>query len=208
MEITLTYEITEFFRGIVLMLRKIVQNLVGILLVLLLQTSVALAVESIPKTGDPAWDTLSQVKKDWMLELYDIVVEHRPELKPVADDSLEWRMKEIEYDTKKFQYMADKHPDLIIRDKGLHAFANLDWFPEFSEELSRNDPKFAELEQKIKMLKEELSKKENLKTLEEFIENLSKDEKHQDKFKQFTTELARVQKILTQKELEMSRQNR
>ena len=189
------------------MVNKVLQNLVGTLLVLLLQAGVALASESIPKTGDPAWDTLSQVKKDWMLKLYDIVVEDRPELKPVADDSLEWRLKEMEYDTKKFQYMSDKHPDLIIRDKGLHAFSTLDWFPEFSEELSRKDPAFAELEKKIKALKEELFKKENFKTLKEFIKNLSEDEKHKDKFKQFTTELARVQKILSQREVEMSRKN-
>jgi hypothetical protein len=56
-------------------------------------------------------------------------------------------------------------------------------------------------------LKEELSKKENVKVLEDFISNLSKDEKHKDKFKQFTTELARVQKILSEKALEMSRKN-
>lgn len=189
------------------MSKKVMHNLVGILLVLLLQSGVALADATIPETGDPAWDTLSQVKKDWMLKLYDIVVEDRPELKPVADESLEWRLKEMEYDTRKFQYMSDKHPDMIIRDKGLHAFANLDWFPEFSEELSRKDPAFAELEKKIEMLKKDLSKKESVKTLEEFINGLSKDEKHQDKFKKFTTELARVQKILSLKQVEMSNKN-
>lgn len=189
------------------MLKKILQNLAGILLVLWLQAGMAWAGESIPKTGDPAWDTLSQVKKDWMLKLYDIVVEDRPELKPVADDSLEWRLKEMKYDTKKFQYMSDKHPDLIVRDRGLRAFSDLDWFPEFSEELSRKDPEFAKLEKTIKTLKEELSKKENTKVLEEFINNLSKDEKHKDKFKQFTAELVRVNKILTQEEVKMSRKN-
>jgi len=176
-------------------------------MVLLLQTGVALAENGIPKTGDPAWDTLSQVKKDWMLKLYDIVVVDRPELKPAADESLEWRLKEMEYDTKKFQYMSDKHPDMIIRDKGLHAFANLDWFPEFSEELSRKDPEFAALEKKLKTLKEELSKSKNVKALEEFIKTLNKDEKHKEKFKQFTTELARVQKLLTSSEVEMTRKN-
>lgn len=166
-----------------------------------------LAGESIPKTGDPAWDTLSQVKKDWMLKLYEIVVVDRPELKPVADESLEWHLKEMEYDTKKFQYMSDKHPDMIIRDKGLHAFANLDWFPEFSKELSRKDPAFAELEKKITILKEELSKSKNLEALEGFIKNLNKDEKYKDKLKHFTSELARVQKILTSREVEMTRKN-
>jgi len=105
------------------MSKKVMHNLVGILLVLLLQSGVALADANIPER-DPAWDTLSQVKKDWMLKLYDRVLEDRPELKPVADESLEWRLKEMEYDTKKFQYMSDKHSDMIIRDKGLHAFAN------------------------------------------------------------------------------------
>lgn len=190
------------------MLKKALQNLVVIPIMLCLLAGASLAEESVPKTGDPAWDTLSQVKKDWMLELYDIVVEDRPELKPVADDSLEWRMKEMEYDTKKFQYMSDKHPDMIVRDKGLHAFTNLDWFPEFSEDLARKDPEFAELEKKIKVLKEELSKSKNLKALEEFISDLSKNEKHKDKFKQFTAELARVQKILSSNEVEMSRKNR
>ncbi len=189
------------------MLKKCWQNLAVILVVLLLQTGVTLAKEDTPKTGDPAWDTLSQVKKDWMLKLYDIVVVDRPELKPVADDSLEWRLKEMEYDTKKFQYMSDKHPDMIVRDKGLHAFANLDWFPEFSEELSRKDPEFAELEKKIKILKEELSKSKNLKTLEEFINNLNKDEKYKEKVKHFTSELAKVQKILASSEVEVTRKN-
>ena len=92
------------------MLKKCWQNLVVILMVLLLQAGMVLAGDSIPKTGDPAWDTLSQVKKDWMLKLYDIVVVDRPELKPVADDSLEWRLKEMEYDTKKFQYMSEQTP--------------------------------------------------------------------------------------------------
>lgn len=189
------------------MLKKVAQNLWVIPAMLCLLAGAPLAGESIPKTGDPAWDTLSQVKKDWMLKLYDIVVEDRPELKPVADDSLEWRMKEMAYDTKKFQYMSSKHPDMIVRDKGLHAFANLDWFPEFSEELSSKDPEFAELEKKIKTLKEELSKSEKLKLLEEFIQNLAKDEKHKEKFQKFTAELARVQKILTSNEVELSRKN-
>ena len=122
-------------------------------MVLLLQAGLALSEESISKTGDPAWDTLSQVKKNWMLKLYDIVVVDRPELKPIADNSLEWRLNEMEYDTKKFQYMSNKHPDMIVRDKGLYAFANLDWFPEFSDELSLKEPAFAKLEKKIKSLK-------------------------------------------------------
>ena len=189
------------------MLKNVTRNLTGLLVILLLQAGSVWADPSIPKTGDPAWDTLSQVKKDWMLKLYDIVVENRPELKPVADESLEWRLKEMEYDTKKFQYMSEKYPDMIIRDKGLHAFSSLDWFPEFSEELSQKDPEFAKLEKKIKELKTELSKEEKTKALEEFINNLSKDEKHKDKFKKFTTELARVQKILNQNAVEMSRKN-
>jgi hypothetical protein len=190
------------------MLKKTVRNLLVILVVLLLQGTLTLAGQSIPKTGDPAWDTLSQVKKDGFLKLYDIVVVDRPELKPVADDFLEWRLKEMEYDAKKFQYMSDKHPDLIIRDKGLHAFSNLDWFPEFSEELSRKDPKFAELGKKVKTLKAELDKSKNFKVLEDFINNLSKDEKYKEKVKQFTAELARVQKLLSKQEVEITRKNK
>ncbi len=189
------------------MLTKIGHSLIIILVALLFQAGVAMGGDNISKTGDPAWDTLSQVKKDWMLKLYDIVVEDRPELKSVADDSLEWRLKEMEYDTKKFQHMSDKHPDMIVRDKGLHAFANLDWFPEFSKELSSKDPAFAELEKKVKHLKQELSKSKNLEALEKFISDLSKDEKHKKKFKQFTSELAKVQKILARKAREMARNN-
>jgi hypothetical protein len=189
------------------MLKKVVQNLLVVLVVLLLQAGMVLAGNSITKTGDPAWDTLSQVKKNWMLKLYGIVLEDRPELKPIADDSLEWHLKEIEYDTRKFQYMSVKHPDLIIRDKGLYAFSKLDWFPEFSEELSLKDPDFAKLEKKVKKLKEYLSKSKNMEILEEFIDGLSKDEKHKGKFKQFTSELARVQKILSSNAVEMTRKN-
>ncbi|MDH5761938.1 MAG: hypothetical protein OEZ51_03055 [Nitrospinota bacterium] len=179
-----------------------------ILVVLLFQAGLALAEETLPKTGDPAWDTLSQVKKDWMLKLYDIVVEDRPELKPVADNSLEWHLKEMEYDTKKFQYMSEKHPDRIVRDKGLGAFSSLDWFPEFSEDLSSKDPEFAQLEKKVAQLKEELSSTKSFKALEDFISNLSKDEKHKETFKKFTSELARVQKILMRQDMEMSRNPR
>jgi hypothetical protein len=189
------------------MFKRAAQNLIVFLMVLFFQAGIVLAEENISKTGDPAWDTLSQVKKNWMLTLYGIVVEDRPDLKPAADDSLDWHLKEMKYDTKKFQYMSDKHPDMIIRDQGLYAFSKLDWFPEFSEELSLKDPEFAELEKKIKILKKELSKSKNMEVLEEFIENLGKDEKHKDKFKQFTAELARVQKILSQEKVEMSRKN-
>ena len=189
------------------MQKKILQNLVGILLVLLLQAGMVSAEKSISKTGDPAWDTLSQVKKDGMLKLYGIVQEDRPELKPVVDQWLEVNLKEMEYDTKRFQYMSEKHPDLIIRDKGLHAFSSLDWFPEFSEELSRKDPAFAELEKKIKVLKEDLDKSKNLKALKDFMQNLSKDEKHKEKVKTFTAELNRVSKILSEKAVEMSQKD-
>ncbi len=189
------------------MLTKIGHYLMIILVALLFQAGVAMGGDNIPKTGDPAWDSLSQVKKDWMLKLYDIVVVDRPELKSVADDSLEWRLKEMEYDTKKFQYMSDKHPDMIIRDRGLHAFTNLDWFPEFSRELSSQDPDFTKLEKKIQQLKQELSKSKNMKALEKFISDLSKDEKHKDKFKKFTSELAKIQKILARKAREMAKNN-
>ena len=131
----------------------------------------------------------------------------RPELKPVADDFLEWRLKEMEYDTKKFQYMSDKHPDMIIRDKGLHAFTNLDWFPEFSEELSLKDPAFAELAKKVKTLKAELDKSKNFKVFEEFINNLSKDEKYKEKVDHFISEMNKVSKILSANEVEMTRKN-
>lgn len=189
------------------MFKTIGQILVLILAGLLFQANGVLAAGTIPKTGDQAWDTLSQVKKDWMLKLYDIVVEDRPELKPIADESLEWRLKEMEYDAKKFQYMSEKHPDMIIRDRGLPAFVELDWFPEFSEDLGGKDPSFAELEKNVKQLKAAISKSENWEKLADFINNLSKDEKHKQKFKQFTIELARVQKILSKKAIELSRQN-
>ena len=90
------------------MLKTCLRNLMVILMALLFQAGGVLAEDAIPKTGDQAWDTLSQVKKDWMLKLYDIVMEDRPDLKPIADESLEWRMKEMAYDTRKFQYMSEK----------------------------------------------------------------------------------------------------
>ena len=189
------------------MLKTCVRNLTIILMALLFQAGGVLAGEAIPKTGDQAWDTLSQVKKDWMLKLYDIVTEDRPELIPIADESLEWRMKEMAYDSRKFQYMSEKYPDMIIRDQGLPAFMELDWFPEFSKDLCGTDPSFAELEKKVLQLKEAIPKSKNWKQLKDFINGLSKDEKHKAKFKQFTTELARVQKILNQKAIELSRQN-
>ena len=189
------------------MIEKLWKNSGIILLVLLFQTGVVFASEDIPKTGDPAWDTFSQVKKDWMLKLYDIVAEDRPELLPVADNKLEWHLKEMEYDTKKFQYMSEKHPDMIVRDKGLGAFSSLDWFPEFSADLSSKDPDFAKLEKKVAQLKKDLSKSKNLKALEEFLSSLSKNEKHKDKVKTFMTELNRVQKILTRQDIEISKKN-
>ncbi len=90
---------------------------------------------------------------------------------------------------------------------GLPAFVELDWFPEFSEDLGGKDPSFAELEKNVKQLKAAISKSENWEKLADFINNLSKDEKHKQKFKQFTIELARVQKILSKKAIELSRQN-
>ncbi len=189
------------------MLKTCVRNLTVILMALLFQAGGVLAGEAIPKTGDQAWDTLSQVKKDWMLKLYDIVTEDRPELIPIADESLDWRMKEMAYDTRKFQYMSEKHPEMIIRDQGLPAFMELDWFPEFSKDLCGKDPSFAQLEKKVLELKEAIPKSKNWKKLEEFINGLSKEEKHKEKFKQFTAELAHVQKILNRKAIELSRQN-
>ncbi len=83
----------------------------------------------------------------------------------------------------------------------------LDWFPEFSADLSKKDPSFAQLEKKVKALKEKITKNKNWQKLEDYINQLGKNEKHKDKVKQFTSELAKIQRLLIKKAREIARNN-
>ena len=102
----------------------------------------ALAGDFPVVTGDRVWDAFTEIKKRWMFQLFDLVVSTRPDLKEAAELALEWRIKEMDYDNKRFQYLLKYHSQLIVRDEGLRAFADLDWYPSYTKDFNRLDPSF------------------------------------------------------------------
>lgn len=149
------------------------------------------------KTGDEAWDAFCQLKRDWIVSLHEIVVSTKPELKKAADSVLQWRLVEIDYDTRRFKFIYENHPNLIIRDKGLPEFLSLDWFPEFSKVLQKKDPAFIPMQKDVQRLKQASESSKRAKELEEYIRELSRQEQYQPKFKRFYSDMARVQRILS-----------
>jgi len=147
-------------------------------------------------SGDPAWESYCQMKQQWVTTLHRLVVSTRPDLQPVADATWEWRKAEIDFDTRRFKYIFKNHPHLIVRDQGLPAFVNLDWFPEFSKTLRKQDPSFAELEQKVMRLKEASQSSDRWPDLKTYIDGLARRKEYKTEFKRFYSDMAKVQRIL------------
>ena len=62
---------------------------------LVLSAGPAWAGEPPVVTGDPAWDAFAETKKQWMLQLYDLVLDIRPDLKDAADLALHVRARRV-----------------------------------------------------------------------------------------------------------------
>ena len=149
-------------------------------------------------TGDKAWDTFAEAKKRWVLQLYDMVVDYRPDLKGAADLALHWRLKELDYDNKRFTYLLRFHSDLIVRDMGLGAFADLDWYSSYTEDLNRLDPTFWELENNVKILQEANVQSPAGHELEKFVGELFRMEEHKNVFDQLYSDMAAIQRMLSE----------
>ena len=165
---------------------------------LVLAAGPALAGDYPVITGDRAWDAFAETKKRWMLQLYDLILDHRPDLKEAADLALNWRLKELDYDNKRFTYLLRFHSDLIVRDMGLGAFAYLDWYSSYTDDLNKLDPTFWQLEKNVLNLQEANTQSSAGRELEKFIGELSKMEEHKTKFDQFYSEMAKIQRMLSQ----------
>ena len=165
---------------------------------LVLSSGPALAEDYPVVTGDQAWDAFTETKKRWMLQLYDIVLDYRPDLREAADLALNWRLQELDYDNKRFTYLLRFHSDLIVRDMGLGAFVSLDWYSSYTEDLNKLDPTFWELEKNVFDLQEANTQSSAGSELEEFVGELSKMEEHKAQFDQFYSKMAEIQRMLNQ----------
>lgn len=157
-------------------------------------------------TGDKAWDAFNKLQEKWLVELRDLIVATQPKLKEIADLSLKWRLAEKDLATMKFIYIKNHDPEKIVRDKGLPAFVNLMWFPEYTEELQKSDPAFKKQENKVAALKKENEKHPDWQALQDHVKSLKDSEKHKPKFDAFFAEMNKVQKVLAQTAADQERQ--
>ncbi len=159
----------------------------------------------VPKTGDKAWDAFIHLQTDWTKQLHDLVLKERKEFKNIADLSYRWRLAEMKLDTLKFLYLKKNRADSIERDKGLPAFATLEWFPEYSEKLEKADPAFHKQEQLAADLKKKVEQHKNWKGLQDYLKEMQNSEAHKKRFDKFLEEMNAVQKILAKTAAEKMR---
>ena len=149
----------------------------------------AFALDKAYITGDIAWDKCSSLQEGWLQTLHDIVLSNKPHLKNSADLSLKWRSTAIKVNSLKFKYLLEAEPGRIIRDKGLKAFVELNWFWDDSRALGKAKPDFLVLESAMKKLEKEHSSHPDWPELKKYLRTLSKSETHKEKFKNFLSGL-------------------
>lgn len=149
----------------------------------------ALALDKAYITGDKAWDKCSSLQEEWLLTLHRIVVSEKPRLKDSADLSVKWRFTAIKVNSLKFKYLLKTNSTRIIRDKGLKAFVELDWFWDDSRDLGKVNPDFLKLESEMTKLEKENSSHPDWPELKSYLRAISKSEAHKKKFDKFLSDL-------------------
>lgn len=161
---------------------------VGVL-ILAMCNGEALALDKVYFTGDPAWDKCASLQEEWLNTLHQIVMSEKPRLKDSADLSLKWRFAAIKVNSLKFKYLLKTDPNRIIRDKGLKAFVELDWFWDDSRDLGKANPDFLILESEMAALEKDNSSHPDWPELKSYLRTLAKSETHKKKFDKFLSEL-------------------
>lgn len=149
----------------------------------------ALALDKAYITGDKAWDKCSSLQEEWLLTLHRIVVSEKPRLKKSADLSIKWRFLAIKVNSLKFKYLLKTDPNRIIRDRGLKAFVELDWFWDDSRDLGKANPDFLIFESEMAKLEKENSSHPDWPELKSYLRAMAKSKEHKKKFDKFLSEL-------------------
>ena len=149
----------------------------------------ALAIDKAYITGDKTWDKCSSLQEEWLSTLHEIVVSEKARLKDAADLSLKWRFTAIKVNSLKFKYLLQTDSSRIIRDKGLKAFVELDWYWDDSRELGKTNLDFLNLESEMKALEKANSSHADWPELKSYLRTLAKSPAHKEKFDKFLSDL-------------------
>lgn len=160
------------------------------LIFLLAGNGFTFALEKPYITGDRVWDKCSQIQEEWIHTIYDLVISQKPHLKDAADLSLKWRMTALKVNSLKFQYLLEKDPDRLVRDMGITAFMELNWFWDDNRDYGKVNPAFLELEKEMTELEEKNSNHPKWPELKQYLQTLSKSEEHKEKFSKFLSDLS------------------
>lgn len=137
-------------------------------------------------------------QRHWQQELAQFLTRHQPDLQDLIALNRDLQLAMIERRSLEFQYLLKVHPERIVTDQGIARFANFDWSDQDAEELRRVNPAFAQIEERIKDLRQRNDSHPNWPALREAYQSLAKDPEYQVIYKRFQEQVAQAEKILAE----------
>lgn len=122
---------------------------------LLFSASRAQAGES-GRVQDPAWDFYAKSQKQIQVAYHHLVRLYLHDLKDTVLKSQELQLAQADQQNERYYFLAEHHPERIIRNQGFNAFVNFPWTQEDEALLLAGNKAFQKRQKQIDKLKAKL----------------------------------------------------
>ena len=150
---------------------------------------------------DPAWERLMAAERQFQQELYELLVSKWwPAGAPTFMRSRDLQLALQQERTAKFYYALQHHPERIVRDQGVTAFANnflIGWTEEDTQRLAQERPELSPLEERVQRLRSENDHDPRWSEAHERLKGLPTDEAYQQALSRLENAVGEAQALLT-----------
>lgn len=127
------------------------------------------------RVQDPAWDFYSKSQKQIQVAYHHLVRLHLHDLKETVLKSQELQLAQADQQSERFYFLAEHHPEKIIRNQGFNAFVNFPWTPEDEALLAAGSKAYQKRQKQIDKLKAKLDQDSGYKKILDKLTALSSD---------------------------------
>ncbi len=121
------------------------------------------------EVGDPAWDRDTAVRRSHQEDITRWIVEHRPELAPIAQAMRDQQLWSIELQSARYAHLVRHDPDRIVRDRGISVWRNFEWNESDDSALQLDQPRVREIIARKEALERSIGEMEGGDELRAFV---------------------------------------
>lgn len=154
--------------------------------------------QSAPEHRLKAWHVYTDAQRHWQQELAEFLTRHQPELKDLIALNRDVQLAMIEKRSLEFQYLLKVDPERIVTDQGMSRFTNFDWDNQDAQELRQVNPAFAQVEERIKDLRQRSDSHPQWPVLREAHQSLAKDPEYEVIYDRFQEKVTQAEQILAE----------